>query len=191
MEGEEKQHRSGGAMEEESEMTVRSESHVEAEKKARGMTEWFILYHTQNAMFKLTELALLPHDLSFPQLHLLHVLKQGGGILTTGEIGRAMVKASQTITGLVDRLEVQDFVERQFDRRDRRKTWVRLTAKGERKWEEAMPVATRLAEEMFSVVTDEELQELQTSAGKLRTVALRRLDEALGRSPSDLPPAQS
>ena len=116
-------------------MTVRAERHAGVEEKARGMAEWFMLHHTHNAMFKLTELALLPHNLSLPQLHLLHVLKQGGGILTTGEIGRAMVKASQTITGLVDRLEIQDFVERQFERRDRRKTWVRLTAKGVRQWE--------------------------------------------------------
>jgi DNA-binding MarR family transcriptional regulator len=179
MEGEEEQHRPSGAAEEESEMTVPAERHVEVEEKTRGMAEWFTLYHTQNAMFKLTELALLPHNLSFPQLHLLHVLKQAGGILTTGEIGRAMVKASQTITGLVDRLEVQDFVERQFDRRDRRKTWVRLTAKGERKWMESMPVASRLAEELY------------TNTDKLRTVALRRLDEALGRSSSGMPPAQS
>lgn len=170
-------------------MAMRAEKQVQVEEKARGMAEWFILYHTHNAMFKLNELALLPHNLSLPQLHLLHVLKQGGGILTTGEIGRAMVKASQTITGLVDRLEVQDFVERQFDRRDRRKTWVRLTAKGERKWKEAMPVASRLAEEIFSVLTDEELQELQANTDKLRTVALRRLNETLGRSPSDMPPA--
>jgi len=172
-------------------MTVRAERHAEVEEKTRGMAEWFMLHHPHNAMFKLTELALLPHNLSLPQLHLLHVLKQGGGILTTGEVGRAMVKASQTITGLVARLEIQDFVERQFERRARRKTWVRLTAKGERKWEEAMPVASRLAEEVFSALTDEELRGLQASTDKLRTVALRRLDEALGRSPSGMPPARS
>jgi DNA-binding MarR family transcriptional regulator len=91
-----------------------------------------------------------------------------------------MVKASQTITGLVDRLEVQDLVERQFDRRDRRKTWIRLTAKGQRKWEEAMPVANRLAEELFSVLTDKELRELQAKIDKLRTVAMGKLAEALG-----------
>jgi DNA-binding MarR family transcriptional regulator len=178
-------------VEEESEMTVRAEKQSEGERKVRGVAEWFILYHTHNAMFKLTELALLPHNLSLPQLHLLHVLKQGGGILTTGEIGRAMVKASQTITGLVDRLEEPELVERVFDRRDRRKTWVRLTEKGERKWNESMPVASRLAEEIFSVLTDEELQGLHTSTDKLRTVALRRLDEALERSPSGMPPGRS
>ena len=68
---------------------------------------------------------------------------------------------------------------------------LRLTAKGERKWEEAMPVASRLAEEVFSALTDEELRGLQAITDKLRTVALGRLDEALGRSPSGMPPARS
>ena len=145
------------------------------------MAEWATLHQTYNAIFKLTELALLPHNLSLPQLQLLSVLKQDGGIPTTGEIGRAMVKASQTITGLVDRLEEPGFVERVFDRRDRRKTWVRLTEKGERKLEEAMPVANRLAEEISSVLTDQELRDLQAKTEKLRTAAMARLADALGR----------
>ncbi len=105
---------------------------------ARGMAHWISVYKAYNAIFKLTELALLPHGLSLPELYLLGVLKSGGGTLTTGEVGRAMVKASQTITGLVERV---------FDRRDRRKVWVRLTEKGDRKLEEAFPIASRLAEE--------------------------------------------
>jgi DNA-binding MarR family transcriptional regulator len=56
-----------------------------------------------------------------------------------------------------------------------------LTAKGERKLEEAMPVANRLAKELFSVFTDEERQELQAKTDKLQTVAMRRLDETLER----------
>jgi len=165
-------------------MAIRAEKQLEVEQQARGMAEWLTLYQTHNAIFKLTELALLPHNLSLPQLHLLLVLRQAGGVLATGEIGRAMVKASQTITGLVDRLEVQDLVERQFDRRDRRKTWIRLTAKGQRKWEEAMPVANRLAEELFSVLADKDLRELQAKTDKLRTVAMEKLAEALGRAGS-------
>jgi DNA-binding MarR family transcriptional regulator len=150
-------------------------------EEARGLPQWTAIHQTYNAIFKLTELALLPHNLSLPQLQLLSVLKRDGGILTTGEIGRTMVKASQTITGLVDRLEVQDLVERQFDRRDRRKTWVRLTEKGERKLQEAMPVANRLAEDLSSALTDAELRDLEEKIEKLRTVAMDRLAEALGR----------
>jgi len=150
------------------------------------MAEWVSLYQTYNAIFKVTELALLPHNLSLPQLHLLSVLRRRGGRLTTGEIGREMVKSSQTITGLVDRLEAGSFVERQFDRRDRRKTWVRLTAKGERKWEEAMPVANRLAEEVSSVLTDRELAQLRAKTEKLRAIAMEGLAKALAGRPSGI-----
>jgi len=145
----------------------------------RGMAQWIAIYQAYNAIFKLAELALLPHRLSLPQIYLLGVLKSGRGILTTGEIGRAMVKASQTITGLVDRLEEPGLVERVFDRRDRRKTWVRLTEEGERKLEEAFPVASRLAEEVSSVLSDQELQDLQAKMEKLRGAAMDRLAAAL------------
>jgi MarR family 2-MHQ and catechol resistance regulon transcriptional repressor len=158
----------------------RSQTKVQA-ADTRGMAEWISIYRTYNAIFKLTELALLPQGLSLPQLHLLGVLRDGGGILTTGEIGREMVKASQTITGLVDRLEVQGFVERQFDRRDRRKTWVRITESGARKLEEAMPVASGIAQELSTVLTDKELADLQTKIQKLLDAAMDRLDKALAR----------
>jgi DNA-binding MarR family transcriptional regulator len=150
-------------------------------KGGRGLEEWTTLYQAYNAIFKLTELGLLPHGLSLPQLHLLCVLEKGGGILTTGEIGRAMVKASQTITGLVDRLEEPGLVERVFDRRDRRKTWVRLTEKGERKLADAFPVGNRLAEELSSVLNDEELKDLQAKIEKLRNAAMEKLAASLNR----------
>ena len=146
---------------------------------ARGVAQWIVIYQTYNAIFKVAELALLSQRLSLPQLHLLGVLKKEGGILTTGDIGQAMVKASQTITGLVDRLEEPGLVERVFDKKDRRKVWVRLTEKGERKLAEALPVAARLAEELSSALTDEELQDLQAKAEKLRDAAMDRLAGAL------------
>jgi len=151
---------------------------------ARGLDQWVTIYKAYNAVFKVAELALLPQRLSLPQLHLLAILKKGGGILTTGEIGREMIKASQTITGLVDRAEAPGFVERVFDRSDRRKTWVRLTEKGDRKLAEAFPVANRLAEELSSVFTDQELQDLQAKVEKLRSAAMDRLAGTLTSSGS-------
>jgi len=151
---------------------------------ARGVDQWVTIYKAYNAVFKVAELALLPQRLSLPQLHLLAILKKGGGILTTGQIGLEMVKASQTITGLVDRLEAPGFVERVFDRSDRRKTWVRLTEEGDRKLAEAFPVANRLAEELSSVFTDLELRDLQAKLEKLRSAATDRLAGTLTSSGS-------
>jgi DNA-binding MarR family transcriptional regulator len=145
---------------------------------SRGLAEWVTLYQAHNAVFKVAELALLPHNLSLPQLHLLAILKKADGLVTTGEIGQAMVKASQTITGLVDRVEEPGLVERVFDRSDRRKTWVRITEKGEQKLAEAYPVANRLAEELSAVLTDQELQDLQVKLEKLRGAAMDRLEAA-------------
>jgi DNA-binding MarR family transcriptional regulator len=125
---------------------------------ARGLDQWVTIYKAYNAVFKVAELALLPQCISLPQLHLLAILKKAGDIITTGEIGREMIKSSQTITGLVDRLEAPGFVERVFDRSDRRKVWIRMTEKGERKLAEAFPVANRLAEELSSGFTDQELR---------------------------------
>ncbi len=148
---------------------------------ARGLDQWTTVYQTYNAIFKVAELALLAQRLSLPQLHLLAILKNGGGILTTGEIGQAMVKASQTITGLVDRLEEPGFVERVFDRKDRRKTWVRMTKNGERKLAEAFPVFNGLVDELFSVLTDQDLQDLQAKLEKLCSATMDRLTTALAR----------
>ena len=145
---------------------------------ARGMDQWTTIYQAYNAVFKVAELVLLAQRLSLPQLHLLAILKKADGLVTTGEIGRAMVKASQTITGLVDRVEEPGLVERVFDRSDRRKTWVRLTEKGEQKLAEAYPVANRLAEELSAVLTDQELQDLQAKLEKLRGAAMDRLKTA-------------
>jgi len=148
---------------------------------ARGVAQWTVVYQTYNAIFKVAELALLEQHLSLPQFHLLAILKKRGGLLTTGEIGEAMVKASQTITGLVDRLEEPGMVERVFDRKDRRKTWVRMTPKGEKKLAEATPVAIRVAKELSSVLTDGDLQDLEAKMDKLRSTAMGRLEEALAR----------
>jgi len=143
------------------------------------MAQWKAIYQAYNAVYKLTELALLPQHLSLPQIYLLGVLKTRGGMLTTGEISRAVIRQSQTMTGVVDRLEESGLVERVFDRSDRRKTWVRLTKKGDRKLEEALPVASGLAEELSSVLSDQELGELQATLEKLGRAAMDRLDAAL------------
>jgi len=145
----------------------------------RGLSEWITLYQAYNAVFKVQELGLLAYNLSLPQLHVLTLLTYAGGELTTGEIGRAMVKASQTITGLVDRLEIQNLVERRFDRSDRRKTWVRLTDAGRERFAKAFPAASRQGEELFSILKDDELTALRSVATKLREAALKRLNVSL------------
>jgi hypothetical protein len=50
---------------------------------------------------------------------------------------------------------------------------------GHERFAKAFPAATRLGEELFSVLTDEELTALRTVTSKLRESALRRLGVSL------------
>lgn len=145
----------------------------------RGLTEWVSLYQAYNAIFKINELAVLPHNITIPQLHLLAVLVTAGGVLPSTRIARYMVKEAQTITGLVDRMEAAGWLARQGDPKDRRKTLISLTNAGIKKFEDAFPVANRVGAEIFAALTDEELARLRVAAERLSEAALSRLGTRL------------
>ncbi len=134
-----------------------------------------VSFQLSDAIRRLAEIAFQPHGLSLPQFHLLGALKSGGGVLSTGEIARIMLRASHTITGLVDRLEAQGLVKRQPNQRDRRKANVAITEAGERRLTEAIPTANLLAESIVSVLTDDELEDFEAKMRKLLANAWRRL----------------
>jgi DNA-binding MarR family transcriptional regulator len=141
----------------------------------RGLAEWVSLHQAYNAVFKVNELALLPHGITVPQLHLMSVLVAAGGVLPSTHIARHMVKEAQTITGLVDRMEAAGWLARQGDPKDRRKTLVSLTNAGIKKYQEAFPVANQVGAEIFGALTDSELAGLRVGTEKLREAALSRL----------------
>jgi DNA-binding MarR family transcriptional regulator len=141
----------------------------------RGLPEWVSLYQVYNAVFKINELALLPHNITLPQLHLLTVLVSAGGVLPSTRIARHMVKEAQTITGLVDRMEAAGWVARQNDPKDRRKTLVTLTKAGIKKFQESLPVTNQVGVEIFAVLSDGELAGLRVAVEKLRGTTLSRL----------------
>ena len=135
------------------------------------------------AIRRMVEAALEEHDLSLPQFHLLGALKSCGGDLSTSEIARIMLRASQTVTGLVDRLEAQGLVERTTDPRDRRKANVHITAMGERRLAEAQPTANRLVESIVSPLTDHELEDLEAKIRKLLANAWQTLTTMQEQAP--------
>lgn len=148
-------------------------------QEVRGLPEWITLYQAYNAVFKVNEMALLPQEISLPQLHLLALLSYSGRPLSTGEIARAMVKAAQSITGLVDRLVARGMVETKGDPKDRRRTLVVLTDVGRAKLRESWPIANQAGKELFNALSDQELSSLKSTCEKLRGVATQKLGISL------------
>jgi len=138
----------------------------------KGLAEWKTMHEAYSAIFKLTEFTLLSQALSLPQFLTLAALREAGKNLTIGELAHGIVRESQTMTGIIDRLETLGLVERIYDRVDRRKRWIRLTEAGRRKVDAAAPIFTNVIGTVFHAFSEDELLRLRSGMIKLRDRAL-------------------
>jgi len=72
-----------------------------------------------------------------------------------------------TMTGLLDRLERDDLIERRADQQDRRKIGVRLTPKGRQVLAEMLPDYYRRVAKIMANLTEKDRLELMTLLGKV------------------------
>ena len=72
-----------------------------------------------------------------------------------------------TMTGLLDRLERGDLIERLLHHRDRRKIGVRLTSRGRQVLAEMLPDYYRSVARIMANLTEKERLELMTLLGKV------------------------
>ncbi len=86
---------------------------------------------------------LAPFNLTTPQYMVFNALWVGDGI-TIGELGQRVSLDGSTITGILDRMEKNDYVERRPNSEDRRSALVFLTAKAR----EAGPRILHFADEL-------------------------------------------
>lgn len=74
---------------------------------------------------------------------------------TAAEVAREVQLSPATVTGIIDRLERGEFVERERDTADRRKVYLRLTAKGQ-EWLNTLPsnLQDRVVERLNSLAPE-------------------------------------
>ena len=95
------------------------------------LVAWTLLYQTYTAIFKTMERALLPIGVSPPQAFALAAIKLSAEPMTPGRLAGMLAQETQSLTGLVDRMESQGWVKRVRDLPDRRTIRLALTAAGE------------------------------------------------------------
>jgi MarR family 2-MHQ and catechol resistance regulon transcriptional repressor len=91
------------------------------------------------------------------------------GPLCQQEIGQKILKTSGNITLVIDNLEKRGLVIRENDRNDRRYTRVRLTKDGEALIYHVFPKHAGIAEQVFSALDADELEQLGSLMKKLGT----------------------
>lgn len=126
-----------------------------------GLTTWVLLRQTWTALFKVAEAKLRKTGLSPEQLDVLWSCMGATAPLTPAEISRRIFRESQTVTGLLDRLERDGLLVRIPKRKGRPFTQVQLTPAGQKACEPAIGVAKELITRLMSVLSEEEHKQLQ------------------------------
>lgn len=139
------------------------------------MLAWTLLYQTYTAIFKTMERALLPNGISPPQAFALVAIKHSAEPMTPGRLAGLLAQETQSLTGLVDRMEAQGWVTRARDLPDRRSIRLVLTDEGEAKLAAVLPLNARVAEEVFSGLSADGLNSLNRILDEMRPAVLERI----------------
>ncbi|WP_339726907.1 MarR family transcriptional regulator [uncultured Gimesia sp.] len=108
------------------------------------------------------------YRLTCSQYNVLRILRGEGQPLPSLEIASRMVQVVPAITGLVDRLEEQELVERKRCKKDRRVVYVAITAKGEQLLNQMDQRVSEQHTQLIGHLTRNELKELNRLLVKAR-----------------------
>jgi MarR family transcriptional regulator, organic hydroperoxide resistance regulator len=91
--------------------------------------------------------------------------------ITSSELGKRTELDSATLTGIIDRLEAAELIERRGNPADRRSIHVHLTERGRLLGTRAVRLITEANVKFLEMLTEQEKGELRRIIKKLRTAA--------------------
>jgi DNA-binding MarR family transcriptional regulator len=96
--------------------------------------------------------------LTVPQLMVLRQIKCEPK--TIGQISKAVDLSYSTVSGIIDRLEREQLVERVRDEKDRRVIWIRGTGKVKEKVEQVPIFSEEFYNKLFADISDAEMDQI-------------------------------
>lgn len=150
------------------------------------LTTWVLLRQTWSVMDKAAEMRLAKVKLTPEKVAVLWICRDYPGLMTTAEIARFLSRQSQSVTGLLNRMEEEGLVTRAPKRKGRPFTEVKLTEKGEKACSVGVAVVKALIAETAPVLTLEERQQLHGYLAALRQQTVDSMHLEL-TEPPDLP----
>jgi DNA-binding MarR family transcriptional regulator len=105
-------------------------------------------------------------DVTLAQLALLRTLEDMGSMRAT-DLAHLIGLSASSLTGQIDRLEAEGYVERRRSREDRREVEVSLTPLAVQVLQETQARVTAEVEELFAALTDEEIETVTAIIDKL------------------------
>lgn len=94
--------------------------------------------------------------------------------MTYKELGDKTLITKGTLTGVIERLEQKGLVARSRSADDKRSFFVRLTAEGEKMFDEVFPVVVEQGKQLFTSYSEADFDALDGSLRKLRQLIADR-----------------
>lgn len=126
----------------------------------------YLLTTAQRRIFQELSTRLEPYDVTPVQYGVLYCLWETD-IHTPREIADKLQLENSTISGVLDRMEKKELIERQVSRKDRRYIEVVLTEKGEKLKNDVLATVEQFNEDVMSAFSKENQNILSESLSKL------------------------
>jgi DNA-binding MarR family transcriptional regulator len=139
---------------------------VKLDDPALALAVWVRLLKTHGLVLRELRRR-VPEDLTLPQFDVLAQLSRRPGGMTSKELTRALLVTAGNVTGIVGRLGRLGLVERRPVPGDRRASRIRLTARGHRVMEGALPRHGQDVASLLSALPARELAQLRRLLGRL------------------------
>jgi len=145
------------------------------DKSVKAIVETIIYLYTESR--RLTKRFARSVGLTGPQLTVVKLLEQVGDLSLSSLSARIQAQNS-TVTGIIDRMERDELVERERSQEDRRIILIRLTAKGRRVAESVAVEPMEIFRQALDTVPDKDRIELVRILGTVQ----RRVRETIKQS---------
>jgi len=148
-------------------------------------TAFLQLHNLIGALTKLEERAYLHKaGITYQQYLILIAVESNGPKIHESVIAKQVLRNLNTVSMIVDRMEKNGLLERNWSEVDRRKAEVKLTKKGKEALRRALKVGAELKQHLGCRFTSEEIEQLTELVNKLKGGVFQELDQEV--PPPDL-----
>ena len=154
------------------------------------LTTWALIRQTWATLEKVAETKLSDINSTPEKIAVLWACREHPGPLIPAEIARFVSRESQSVIGLLNRMETEGLITRIPKRKGRPYTEIRLTPKGEEVCDAGIKVLKSVITGMMSALTADEMRRLQKPLRTLRQKAVEELHIEL-TPPPDMSPEET
>lgn len=139
----------------------------------RRLMPWVLVTEIYWMSYKLLERRFYHLGVSASQARVLAVLHFADGPIKPSLVATLLFQETQSITGILHRIETRGWVRRSPDPKDRRAVGLELTDKGREVASEIIEISAGLYDELFAPLTAAERRQIETILKKVRAVAFK------------------